>query len=154
MNSHRVRISDLKTKKQRGEKIAMLTAYDATIARLLERAGVDVLLAGDSVGMAVLGYETTLPVTMDVMVHHTAAGHAAGGSRRIAGRRARASRGWRLRAGARRHPLGSRSDGDGGARHSDHRHRRRTRLRRAGSRQLRHARPLRRIRAAVRQALR
>ena len=51
----------------------MLTAYDATIARLLERAGVDVLLVGDSVATAVLGYDTTLPVTLDVMIHHTAA---------------------------------------------------------------------------------
>ena len=51
----------------------MLTAYDATIAGLLERAGVDVLLVGDSVATAVLGYDTTLPVTLDVMVHHAAA---------------------------------------------------------------------------------
>ena len=51
----------------------MLTAYDATSARLLERAGVDVLLVGDSLGMVVLGYETTVPVTLDHMVHHTAA---------------------------------------------------------------------------------
>jgi 3-methyl-2-oxobutanoate hydroxymethyltransferase len=51
----------------------MLTAYDATMARLLERAGVDVLLVGDSVATAVLGYDTTLPVTLDVMVHHAAA---------------------------------------------------------------------------------
>ena len=51
----------------------MLTAYDATIARLLERAGVDVLLVGDSVATAVLGYDTTLPVTLDVMIHHAAA---------------------------------------------------------------------------------
>jgi 3-methyl-2-oxobutanoate hydroxymethyltransferase len=63
----------LKERKQRGEKFAVLTAYDATIARLLERAGVDVLLVGDSVATAVLGYDTTLPVTLDVMVHHTAA---------------------------------------------------------------------------------
>jgi 3-methyl-2-oxobutanoate hydroxymethyltransferase len=69
----RVRISQLKDRKQRGEKFAMLTAYDATIARLLERAGVDVLLVGDSVATAVLGYETTLPVTLEVMIHHTAA---------------------------------------------------------------------------------
>jgi 3-methyl-2-oxobutanoate hydroxymethyltransferase len=69
----RVRISHLKERKQRGEKFAMLTAYDATIARLLERAGVDVLLVGDSVATAVLGYDTTLPVTLDVMIHHTAA---------------------------------------------------------------------------------
>jgi 3-methyl-2-oxobutanoate hydroxymethyltransferase len=69
----RVRISHLKERKQRGEKFAVLTAYDATIARLLERAGVDVLLVGDSVATAVLGYDTTLPVTLDVMIHHTAA---------------------------------------------------------------------------------
>ena len=69
----RIRISQLKDRKQRGEKFAMLTAYDATIARLLERAGVDVLLVGDSVATAVLGYDTTLPVTLDVMIHHTAA---------------------------------------------------------------------------------
>lgn len=69
----RVRISQLKDRKHRREKFAMLTAYDATIARLLERAGVDVLLVGDSVATAVLGYETTLPVTLEVMIHHTAA---------------------------------------------------------------------------------
>ena len=51
----------------------MLTAYDATMAALLERAGVDTILVGDSVGMAVLGYDSTIPVTLDVMVHHTAA---------------------------------------------------------------------------------
>jgi 3-methyl-2-oxobutanoate hydroxymethyltransferase len=63
----------LKEMKQRGEKIAMLTAYDAMMARLLDRAGIDVLLVGDSLGMVLLGYQTTLPVTMDAMVHHTAA---------------------------------------------------------------------------------
>lgn len=51
----------------------MLTAYDATMAGLFERAGIDVLLVGDSVATAVLGYDTTLPVTLDVMIHHTAA---------------------------------------------------------------------------------
>jgi 3-methyl-2-oxobutanoate hydroxymethyltransferase len=63
----------LEGKKRRGEKIAMLTAYDATIARILDRAGVDVLLVGDSVGVVVLGYEHTLPVTLDDMLHHTRA---------------------------------------------------------------------------------
>jgi len=69
----RVRVPDLKAMKQRGEKIAMLTAYDALMARLLERAGIDVLLVGDSVGMVLLGYETTLPVTLEAMVHHARA---------------------------------------------------------------------------------
>jgi len=73
MSAPRVRVPDLKDKKRRGEKIAMLTAYDATIARILDRAGVDVLLVGDSVGVVVLGYEHTLPVTLDDILHHTRA---------------------------------------------------------------------------------
>jgi len=73
MPSNRVRITDLKARKARGEKIAMLTAYDAIMAGLFERAGIDTILVGDSVGMAVLGHESTIPVTLDVMVHHTAA---------------------------------------------------------------------------------
>ena len=68
-----VRTRDLKEKKHRGEKIAMLTAYDANMARLLDRAGVDAILVGDSVGMVMLGYATTVQVTMDAMVHHTCA---------------------------------------------------------------------------------
>jgi 3-methyl-2-oxobutanoate hydroxymethyltransferase len=69
----RVTVPDFREKKQRGEKIAVLTAYDATMARLLDRAGVDALLVGDSLGMVVLGYESTIPVTLDEMVHHTRA---------------------------------------------------------------------------------
>jgi len=68
-----VRVTDLKSMKQRHEKISVLTAYDATMGGLLDRAGIDVLLVGDSVGMVVLGYENTLPVTLDQMLHHTKA---------------------------------------------------------------------------------
>lgn len=68
-----LRARDLKTKKKRGEKIAMLTAYDATMARLLDRAGIDVLLVGDSMGMVILGHDTTLPVTLDDVLHHAKA---------------------------------------------------------------------------------
>ncbi len=67
------RITDLAHKKSRGEKIAMMTAYDAAFARLLDAAGMDVLLVGDSLGMVMLGYQTTIPVTLDVMIHHTRA---------------------------------------------------------------------------------
>src|SRR6195256_6248210 len=59
--------------KQAGERISVLTAYDATMARLFDRAGIDVLLVGDSLGMVVLGYESTVPVTLETMIHHTAA---------------------------------------------------------------------------------
>jgi 3-methyl-2-oxobutanoate hydroxymethyltransferase len=59
--------------KRRGEPIAVLTAYDAVMARLFERSGVDVILVGDSLGMTVLGYASTIPVTLDMMVHHTQA---------------------------------------------------------------------------------
>lgn len=69
----RVRVTDIKEKKRRGEKIAMLTAYDASFARLLEQAGIEILLVGDSLGMVVMGEETTIPVTLDVMVHHSRA---------------------------------------------------------------------------------
>jgi 3-methyl-2-oxobutanoate hydroxymethyltransferase len=75
MSEHekQIRVRDLCNRKTGGPKIAMMTAYDATIARLLDRAGIDVILVGDSLGMVILGYETTLPVTMDDMVHHTRA---------------------------------------------------------------------------------
>src|SRR5213594_4881522 len=68
-----VRVPDLRTMKERGEKIAVWTAYDFTMARILDRAGIDVILVGDSLGMVVLGYDTTLPVTLDMMIHHTKA---------------------------------------------------------------------------------
>jgi len=69
----RVRVPHLAAMKKRGEKIVMVTAYDATFARLFAQAGVDVMLVGDSLGMVVEGHETTLPVTMEAMLHHTRA---------------------------------------------------------------------------------
>jgi len=69
----RITIHDLKAMKRRGEKIVMLTAYDYSMARLLDEAGIPVLLVGDSLGMVMLGYETTLPVTVDEMLHHVRA---------------------------------------------------------------------------------
>ncbi len=68
-----VRVPDFAEMKKRGRKIAVLTAYDATMARLMDRAGVDMLLVGDSLGMVVMGHDTTLPVTLDAMIHHAAA---------------------------------------------------------------------------------
>src|SRR5262245_60485527 len=68
-----VRVPDLRAMKERGEKIAVWTAYDFTMSRLLDRAGIDVILVGDSVGMVVLGHDNTLPVTLDMMIHHTRA---------------------------------------------------------------------------------
>jgi 3-methyl-2-oxobutanoate hydroxymethyltransferase len=73
MDTNRIRVPDFRKMKRRSEKITMLTAYDATMARLFDRAGLDALLVGDSLGMVVLGHETTLPVTLDAMIHHTAA---------------------------------------------------------------------------------
>lgn len=69
----RVTISQIKEMKQRGEKIAMLTAYDYSTARVLDQAGVPLLLVGDSLGMVVLGYDSTIAVTMEEMLHHTKA---------------------------------------------------------------------------------
>ena len=68
-----VRVPDLRAMKERGDKVAVWTAYDFTMARLLDRAGIDVILVGDSLGMVVLGYDNTLPVTLDMMIHHTRA---------------------------------------------------------------------------------
>ena len=66
----RVTVRDIGQMKAKGEKIPMITAYDYTSARLAEEAGVPLLLVGDSLGMVVLGYDSTIPVTMDDMLHH------------------------------------------------------------------------------------
>jgi len=72
MSNPRVTVSTLAAMKRRGEAIACLTCYDASFARLLERAGVDVLMVGDSLGMVLQGQETTVPVTLDQMAYHCA----------------------------------------------------------------------------------
>lgn len=69
----RITINDIKAMKTRGEKIAMLTCYDYPTARILDEAGIPILLVGDSLGMVVLGYDSTIPVTMEDMIHHTKA---------------------------------------------------------------------------------
>ncbi len=68
-----VRVPDLAQMKARGERIVMLTAYDATMTRLFDRAGIDLLLVGDSLGNVILGLDTTIPVTLDEIIHHTRA---------------------------------------------------------------------------------
>ena len=73
MRTEKVTIHTLRQKKAAGEKITMLTCYDATFARLLDESGVDLLLVGDSLGMVVQGNATTLPVTLDEMIYHTRA---------------------------------------------------------------------------------
>jgi 3-methyl-2-oxobutanoate hydroxymethyltransferase len=69
----RVTITDIKEMKQRKEKIPMLTAYDYVTAKMVDEAGVPLILVGDSLGMVMLGYESTIPVTMEEMIHHTKA---------------------------------------------------------------------------------
>jgi 3-methyl-2-oxobutanoate hydroxymethyltransferase len=69
----RVTITQIREMKQKGERIAMLTAYDYATAKLIDEAGIPLILVGDSLGMVVLGYESTIPVTMDEMIHHTKA---------------------------------------------------------------------------------
>ena len=69
----RVTINDIKEMKPRGEKVPMITAYDYTSARIVDAAGIPVILVGDTLGQVVLGYDSTLPVTMDEMIHHTKA---------------------------------------------------------------------------------
>ena len=125
----KVTIHTLRKMKETGERIAMLTAYDATFARLLDQAGVDILLVGDSLGMVVQGSDNTLPVTMEEMIYHCRA----------------VARGARARAGGRRHAVHvvpglargghaqRRPPGEGGRRRGGQARGRR-RVRRAGAR--------------------
>lgn len=73
MNTKKMTVPDFKKMKKRGEKIAVLTAYDYTFALLMEKANIDVMLVGDSLGMVVQGNEDTLPVTIEDIIYHTRA---------------------------------------------------------------------------------
>ena len=68
-----VTVRDVRGFKERGEKFTMLTAYDALSARLIDEAGIPLILVGDTLGMVMLGYDSTVPVTMEEMLHHTRA---------------------------------------------------------------------------------
>ena len=71
--STRLSLKKLQARVEKGEKLAMLTAYDAITAALLDQAGIDLILVGDSLGNVVLGFENTIPVTLDDMIRHSAA---------------------------------------------------------------------------------
>ena len=73
MERKKITIPDIRKKKAEGKKITLLTAYDYPSGRLIDEAGVDIILIGDSLAMTVLGYESTVPITMDEMIHHAKA---------------------------------------------------------------------------------
>ncbi len=70
MSDKRITILDIKRLKTEGKKISMLTSYDFPFTRIIDEAEIDIILVGDSVGNVILGYENTLPVTMEEMIHH------------------------------------------------------------------------------------
>ena len=84
-SEHRTTVRSLAARKRRGERFAMLTAYDFAFARIFDAAGIDVLLVGDSLGNVVQGRDTTLPVTLDEVIYHT---------RMVSSRRERAPWSW------------------------------------------------------------
>jgi len=71
----KITVASLREKKQHHEPITCLTAYDYSSARLVDEAGVDIVLVGDSLAQTMLGYDNTLSVTLDEMLHHTRAAH-------------------------------------------------------------------------------
>jgi 3-methyl-2-oxobutanoate hydroxymethyltransferase len=73
MSEQKVTVHTLRAMKRRGEKIVALTAYDYFVTKIMDEVGMHLILVGDSLGMAVLGYDNTLPVTMEDMIHHTRA---------------------------------------------------------------------------------
>jgi 3-methyl-2-oxobutanoate hydroxymethyltransferase len=72
-NTSRVTVKVLEQMKNDGEKISMLTAYDFSFAKIIDEAGVDVILVGDSASNVMAGHETTLPITLDQMIYHASA---------------------------------------------------------------------------------
>jgi len=70
MDRKKVTITELRAKKEAGQKITMMTAYDYPTGSLVDQAGIDTILVGDSLGMVMLGYDSTVPVTMEEMIHH------------------------------------------------------------------------------------
>ena len=69
----RVTVQTLQAMKAKGEKITMLTAYDYTMAKIIDGAGIDIILVGDSAANVMAGYETTLPMTLEAMIYHASA---------------------------------------------------------------------------------
>ena len=70
-NYARITTNTLSEMKKASEKIAMLTAYDYTLAKIVDRAGIDVILVGDSASNVIAGHETTVPITLDQMIYHS-----------------------------------------------------------------------------------